>query len=370
MQLSRSEFLMQQQSSNSDNVSLSGQVNNSGEIKISHCINTAAWAVNRRDEKEANLNPKGINSALSGRCAATYLLQLAAPGRWKGPSAPARQSSRNFHLLSGPSRSRSCSCFFPAWVTRHGSIHRLHRKLALTVSGERADARPGYYWVTEKHPGETSLSIYGAYAQGFVLTFLNLLSLRESHPCRNGNFWPKLKHTLKSPNQMRTINWIAKCCVRWKWQMHRWQERQNVYRSDDLENYDIYTWWMRKEGGCNDTSVFLTAHPFSFLFLFFSQWENAFTENRNCFPLMLESRRLSSQGAAQPSPLILVWFTAIQTCNQFLIWTSNTRVSSIYSLTHWPSFPCSSVVSSKVLLLCGINFLLNELAGLMTSSES
>lgn len=37
----RSEFLMQQQSSNSHNVSLNGQVNNSAEIKIIHCINTA-----------------------------------------------------------------------------------------------------------------------------------------------------------------------------------------------------------------------------------------------------------------------------------------------------------------------------------------
>lgn len=104
---------MQLQSDNSHNVPLNGQVNNSGEIKIIHCINTAAWAANRPHEKEANLNPKCINSVLSRRCTAPYPLQLAASGRWKGPSVPARRCSHgHFHLLPSPSRSRSCLFFF------------------------------------------------------------------------------------------------------------------------------------------------------------------------------------------------------------------------------------------------------------------
>lgn len=41
MQPGGSEFLMQQQSNNSHNVSLNGQVNNSGEIKLIQCITTA-----------------------------------------------------------------------------------------------------------------------------------------------------------------------------------------------------------------------------------------------------------------------------------------------------------------------------------------
>lgn len=138
MQLGRCEFLMQKQSNNSHNVSLNGQVNNSGEIKIIHCINTASWAVSRTHihEKETNLNPKDINSVLSRRCTAFYLLQLAAPVQWKGSSVPAWQSRRNFHLLSIPSRSRSCSLFFPGSVTCHSSIHRLHCELVLTIAGE------------------------------------------------------------------------------------------------------------------------------------------------------------------------------------------------------------------------------------------
>lgn len=84
--------------------------------------------------------------------------------------------------------------------------------------------------------------------------------------------------------------------------MHRWQERQNVYKSDSLENYDIYTRWMLKESGYNDKAMVLTADPFSFRLLFFCCFfllESAFTEkiiNLSCFPFIPESHSFISKG--------------------------------------------------------------------------
>lgn len=87
MQLSRSEFLMQQQSDNGHSVSLNGQVNNSGEIKIIHCINTASRAVNRTrsHEKQSSLDPKGVGCVL-----------------WRGaqPFSPGRASTIAFVCAS------------------------------------------------------------------------------------------------------------------------------------------------------------------------------------------------------------------------------------------------------------------------------
>lgn len=119
MQLGRSEFLMQRQSNNSRNVSLNGQMNNSGEIKIIHCVNTAGWAVNRTHfhEKETNLNPKSINRVLSRRCTAVYLLQLAAPVRWKGSSVPEWQSRRISICFLFPAEA-GAACFF-SWSWLH-----------------------------------------------------------------------------------------------------------------------------------------------------------------------------------------------------------------------------------------------------------
>lgn len=182
---------------------------------------------------------------------------------------------------------------------------------------------------------------------------------------------------------MRTINWIAKCCVCWKWQMHRWQERQNVYKSDSLENCDIYTRWMLKESGCNDKAMVLTADPFSFrlLFLFVCfVGECIYRKNYKpeLFPIHTREPQLHFQGDWLAYLTSFKWIPChsdvppvfnldILVCQQAL----NTLVSSVSSLKHWPSFPCGSVVSWKVLRLRSITSPLKELAGpmLVTSSE-
>lgn len=161
----------------------------------------------------------------------------------KGISAPARQQQAQLPSALYSQQKKPWLIFFPQSATCHGGLHcSTERHQPALAMGTRGSV------TVEEAP---RLSACGAHSLHFTLTFLHLFSVPESHPCWNGNFWSKVKRVLKGCSQMRAKKRTAKSCVCWRWQMHWWQQRQNMDKSDSLENCDIYTWRMHKESACD-----------------------------------------------------------------------------------------------------------------------